>query len=353
MFEKHYTLRKNLANSMCKIKEGKLNVGYLGGSITCGTGSSDCEKTSYRALTTAHLREAFPECEITELAAAIGGTGSDYGCYRIERDLFSKGTPDLCFIEYSVNDHYRHINTPEYITEHYETVILKLLEKNPYCDIAVLLTNERGTMEDPDFFAKVTHNKIAEHYGFSTVRIGDALGEAIGQIWNDDCFFKYFADPYHPIDAGYKVYADALCAFLDTALVDGEYTKHVLPNPLSPVLHLNSSIINAHELALSGNWSVAPNNINSNTVHDCLECEFEADQVAIQTYFSPNSGVIGYSIDGKIYDDIDMWYGYGYGTKHRLAKELGTGKHILKLWVSDKENKAEHGNININAILLG
>lgn len=353
MFEKHYTLRKNLVNAMCKIREGKLNVGYFGGSITCGGNASDFNTTSYRALTTRHLRERYPECEVNELAAAVGGTGSDYGAYRIERDLFSKGTPDICFIEYPVNDHYEHINTPEYITEHYESIFLKLLEKNPYCDIVVILTNERRTMNRPDYYSKVTHDKIAAHYGFSTVRIGDALGEVIGDVSNDESFFKFFSDPYHPTDAGHKIYADALCEFLDTALVDGEYTKHELPTALSPVLHLDTSIINASDLKLFGDWTVSGTSIRSRVPNSKFECEFDGDEVAIQVYFSNNAGVIAYEIDGKSYGYIDLWYGYGYSTKHTLAKKLGKGKHTLVLWVSDRENKADNGEVNISAVLIG
>ena len=63
-------------------KEKKLRIGYFGGSITEGSGASSWHKTSWRARLTAHLREAYPEAEITEIMAAVGGTGTDLGLCR-------------------------------------------------------------------------------------------------------------------------------------------------------------------------------------------------------------------------------------------------------------------------------
>ena len=92
-----------LRNSAYKLKNNKkLTVGYFGGSITEGAGASD-PSNCWRSLTTQWLRDTYPDCEINEIMAAIGGTGSDLGAYRCEKDLLS-GSPDLVFIEFSCND---------------------------------------------------------------------------------------------------------------------------------------------------------------------------------------------------------------------------------------------------------
>src|SRR6202035_2996162 len=78
-------------------------IGYFGGSITAGAGASDASKTSWRALTTAWFKAHFPDAAITEVNAAIGGTGSDLGVFRCQDDLLSKH-PDLVFVEFAVND---------------------------------------------------------------------------------------------------------------------------------------------------------------------------------------------------------------------------------------------------------
>lgn len=81
-----------------------VTIGYFGSSITEGYGASDPATTSWRARTTRYLRERFPGSAVTEINAAIGGTGSDLGAFRCSEDLLSKN-PDLVFVEFAVNDH--------------------------------------------------------------------------------------------------------------------------------------------------------------------------------------------------------------------------------------------------------
>ena len=46
-----------LENTLFRLKhEKKLRIGYFGGSITDGTGSSDADTKSYRSQVTRHLR---------------------------------------------------------------------------------------------------------------------------------------------------------------------------------------------------------------------------------------------------------------------------------------------------------
>ena len=53
--------------------------------------------------TLAHFKKAYPQATFTEINAAIGGTGSDLGVFRVQQDVLSKG-PDLLFVEFAVND---------------------------------------------------------------------------------------------------------------------------------------------------------------------------------------------------------------------------------------------------------
>jgi hypothetical protein len=73
----------------------ELKIGYLGGSITAQNG--------WRVQTLAHFKKANPHAAFTEINAAIGGTGSDLGVFRVQQDVLSKG-PDLLFVEFAVND---------------------------------------------------------------------------------------------------------------------------------------------------------------------------------------------------------------------------------------------------------
>ncbi len=44
-----------------------------------------------------------PKAAFTEINAAIGGTGSDLGVYRLKQDVLDH-KPDLMFVEFAVND---------------------------------------------------------------------------------------------------------------------------------------------------------------------------------------------------------------------------------------------------------
>ena len=73
----------------------EIKVAYLGGSITAQPG--------WRVKSLAHFREAYPSVKFTEINAAIGGTGSDLGVFRLQQDVLTK-QPDLLFVEFAVND---------------------------------------------------------------------------------------------------------------------------------------------------------------------------------------------------------------------------------------------------------
>ena len=72
-----------LENTIYKLKhDKKLTIGYFGASLSEGSGASDMSKTSWRALTTEWFRREYPDCDITEINAAIGGTGTDLCFFR-------------------------------------------------------------------------------------------------------------------------------------------------------------------------------------------------------------------------------------------------------------------------------
>jgi hypothetical protein len=88
--------RDGLPNFFAKMRAGgKLTVAYFGGSITAANG--------WRPQTTAWLQQHYPKAKVTEVNAAIGGTGSDLGVFRLGHDVLEH-RPDLVFVEFAVND---------------------------------------------------------------------------------------------------------------------------------------------------------------------------------------------------------------------------------------------------------
>ena len=145
-----------------KAKSGKpIVIAYLGGSITCGaitfpvTGTNAVnnyydfatyipEKDSWRALTYEWLRNQFEQKtgQFRQVNAAIGGTPSLLGAYRLEQDVLSEN-PDLVFVEFAVNDNgvatltLNNPNLPHSILRTTKSIIERLRKTNP--DVAVFM----------------------------------------------------------------------------------------------------------------------------------------------------------------------------------------------------------------------
>ena len=83
--------REGVGNFLAKLKAGKtVTVAYLGGSITAMKG--------WRNMTTDWLRKANTNAVVNEVHAAIGGTGSDLGVFRVETRSRLLEYFDGCFI---------------------------------------------------------------------------------------------------------------------------------------------------------------------------------------------------------------------------------------------------------------
>src|SRR5690606_34166632 len=95
-----FSERGGVPNFFSKLKPGaEVNMAYIGGSITEA-------REGWRDLTFGWFRTMYPQTKFNQINAAIGGTGSNLGVFRMEQDVLSK-KPDLIFVEFAVNDHGR------------------------------------------------------------------------------------------------------------------------------------------------------------------------------------------------------------------------------------------------------
>src|SRR5436305_1822958 len=73
---------RTLGRVFAKLKAGQdTTIAYFGGSITAAAG--------YRVKTLKWFRDTYPQTKITEVNAAIGGTGSDLGAFRCNGDVIA------------------------------------------------------------------------------------------------------------------------------------------------------------------------------------------------------------------------------------------------------------------------
>lgn len=265
--------RSGLRNTYARLKtDKKLTVAYIGGSITAGASASSPAASSYRAKTTAWLKEKFPEAAITEVNMGTGSAGSRLPVYYMEQDILPH-KPDLVFIETAVNDYL--LRSWEPLTDvsiGYETIIRKLLTANPACDIVALYTTEATINPAEDYFdQEKTQDEIASYYGIPSVQMGRQLRLQSGLRATQKkdpytaAWLKLFSDNVHPNDRGHAFYADVITQFLENALFqDAAPSKPVLKNkalpaPKNETLWMDTQYVKASGFQLDGckNWKRA------------------------------------------------------------------------------------------------
>lgn len=226
-----------LQNTLYRLTQDRqLRIVYFGGSVTDGTGASNPNKTSYRALVTDWFRRTWPEAEILEVNASIGGTGTGYGMFRCEQDVLAHH-PDLVFLAFSDNDWG---DTYENVFPQTETIFRKIRRLAPYADIVTVFTTEECIMTDTEQGREYTSRSAqaaASHvYGVPTIDPGVALHAHI--LRNGGIYTDFLPDHGHPNDAGYRVMADCVISVLADWLHEAGRgslcrTEHALPAPIS------------------------------------------------------------------------------------------------------------------------
>ncbi len=99
-----YAKEASFADFDARARRGeKLSVVFFGGSLTFSANASDPAVTGVRGLLAKYLVERYPEARFSFHDAAIGGTGSLLGAFRLERDVLSH-KPDLVFLDFLCND---------------------------------------------------------------------------------------------------------------------------------------------------------------------------------------------------------------------------------------------------------
>lgn len=356
-----------LNNTIYKLKNNKkLNVGFFGGSITEGAGASD-PSMCWRSLTMQWLRERYPDCEINEIMAAIGGTGSDLGAYRCEKDLLS-GDPDLVFLEFSCNDAEEPFLP---IVNNVESIYRKIWTKNPETEIIVVYTMIQSMDETITsgrvIESRAAHMATALYYGnMLQIDMGEVLRRRVllaGGDWN-----TYTVDTVHPNDEGYSIYADVVISRLKEALskdADG-LRERVLPKSLfGEKSYVGAHLVDAKNATFGEGWSFEekslcdryPTYFEATEPGAELEYSFKGIRIGLYWMMAKDSGNIEYSVDGGEWKEASSWdfYCKNFNRAHRmmLTDDMERGEHTLRLRVSkNKEDESEGYAIRIGAFLV-
>ena len=202
-----------------------LSVVFFGGSLTFGANASDPNITSYRGLMMRWLREKYPNTPITFHDAAIGGTGSQLGMFRIERDVLSH-QPDLVFLDFTVNDGSEETDTESLAS--YEQIVRELLQADTAVMPVLMLFKWHAEKADDSLPPRHTeHLKLASHYALpaadvlSGIRRKVKAGVKPADLWNA-------GDGAHPGDEGYQLFFQTVRDSFENSIT--ETTRPTIPS---------------------------------------------------------------------------------------------------------------------------
>ena len=205
-------------------KGESLNVAFFGGSLTWGAQATDPLRTSYRALVSRRLKQAYPKAHFEFRDAAIGGTGSQLGAFRLERDVLSH-KPDLVFLDFTINDDPYSKPDADRLAS-YESLIRRMVQAGVPV-IQVILPAKKDVLPNPpERPLDAKHKEIGKAYGLA---IADAVALVKARVSEGkatpDQLWDVALDVTHPGDAGYALYAEAAWAALQQGIAQKQVCR--------------------------------------------------------------------------------------------------------------------------------
>jgi hypothetical protein len=332
-------VRRNLVRFFDKCRAGgPVSVAYIGGSIT--------EAHGWRPFTTQWLREQFPKTEIREVNAAIGGTGSMLGVFRMYEHVM-KYEPDLLFVEFAVNDS----GTPDdEVKATMEGIVRQAWSAPKTPDIVFTYTTV--SMQTPT----ARHQAVADAYSIPTVDFQAAIKALCepGYVdWN-----ILARDNVHPGDWGHGIYAAVLATYLkqQMALTEAVPPPDALPPAAFSDLYTSAHLIPASETSrpLEG-WTVnqpggyfRSGSILGSQVGQTAEYDFTGTMVGLYYEIRKDAGIVQAEVDGRAVAEVDTSWGPIYPfnrlNSSLVARDLAPGPHHLKLTLLDKKHELSGGH---------
>ena len=336
----------------------EVKVGYLGGSITAQNG--------WRVQTLAHFKRAYPQATFAEINAAIGGTGSGLGAFRVRQDVLSKG-PDLLFVEFAVNDGGA---DPRDIVRCMEGIVRQTWQANPKTDICFVYTLTES-LSPPMLEGKLQRSasameKVADHYGIPSITLGmevARLAKAGKLLWKAKLpktdaekaavgdRFVFAADGVHPHDStGQVLYAEAVIRSLPAlAIANARPTAHVAGPALDPANWERATLvpITAAKLspglapadmatdAYAKGWSKRlPAMVRLTKPGQSLEFKFKGTHCEVYDVIGPAGGKVAVTLDGgkpAVVQRIDAYGTYARLSTFVVGRDLPEAVHSVRL----------------------
>jgi len=189
-------------------KGDDVTLAFIGGSITQGAGAIPINKECYAYK----IFKGF--CDLTGrgyednvhyVKAGVGGTPSEFGMIRYERDVldYENNTPDIVVVEFAVND-----EGDETKGECFDSLVRKIYNGKGNPAVVILYA-----VFSNDFNLQDRLSPVGEAYNLPMVSTLNSVKEQFylkaeeGRVVTKS---QYFYDCYHPTNTGHTIMADGV-----------------------------------------------------------------------------------------------------------------------------------------------
>ncbi len=357
--------RGGVPNFIAKLQAKKnVKIAYLGGSITAAPG--------WRVQSRQWFEKQYPNAHVDEIPAAIGGTGSDLGVFRLQNDVLHH-QPDLLFVEFAVNDGGA---APEQIHRAMEGIVRQTWRAHDDIDICFVYTVSEPVMGNlragkMQRSASATE-ELADHYDIPSIHFGvqvvelEKAGELVFKAAKPDNILEakpmvFSTDGVHPhVETGHTVYTETIArSWPAIQNASGKPHAHEVPEPLRTDNWEQACQIAITPDMLIGNWEELPidNTLMKRFSRNmpqlyqavepgaALEFAFEGTAAAVFDLLGPDGGQVSVQLDDRgpeIRNRIDAYCTYHRMSKLSIATQLPQQRHTVRITLTpaqlDKRN---------------
>mgnify|MGYP004656037501 CR=1 FL=1 len=312
-----------------------VRIGYIGGSIT-----QEAAKINWPEYVNAWIKKKAGNKIVYAENIGIGGTGSDIGVFRFEKELSDKDC-DLIFVEFAVNDG----DIEQTLRARSREGLVRKILKSTQADVVFVYTYRQEMLGDmiegrvPQLIAE--YEEVAEHYNIGSVWMAKAAFEKMSDGFMG--FEKFLGDGLHPNQLGSYIYAGAVIEYLDREL---KLTSAPLKRSIEPINKNNwenAKVIPFEELETDGAWYVRSlynydfrHTLYTSSLTSSVKIKCRCKTLVICRLYGKDCAMMKYRIDGgewlSIQRDVVNWMGgANWPYQNVLIDEETEAEHTVEI----------------------
>lgn len=317
-----YQVRGGIPNSQHFFKHDRVGNQYLffiGNSVLAGTGLED-PNLRYSAQLVRGFKKYFPEAGMRETRHIQPG-GSWFGLYRCSRGQAVFGevicSGHLAILDFAADDRNADI---EQVKTSLEGLVRQITRYRATHSRILVYTLTPEMLETyragktPEYIEVC--EQIADHYGIPSLNLAKVAADKI--LAGEIAFEEFSADGINPTDAGARIYAGAVAAFVDDLMtaypIPETPERYVLPEPLFPETNDNGRIVAYEDPQVQrlGDWQpgqaspIGPfrHVLVSTEVGATLTLPFQGSEIGILDVVDADTAAYEYSVDGAPFQTL-------------------------------------------------